>query len=364
MRAVVVHPPTPGAEQREVPDPVRQSGQILVRVLEVGVCGTDRDIVAGRYGTPPAGREELILGHENLGVVVEGDPAVPGFSVGDLVVSTVRRGCGICRFCNGGHSDFCESGKYMERGIRGRDGYLAERYVEDPSYMVAIPPDLRQEAVLLEPLSVVEKAIEGGRAVLGRTDGPTVAKADRPLRALVTGTGAVGMLGALVLAVEGAQVTVIDRHGDATPAAALLERFGAEHLNASAGLAVIGDRRFDLILEASGSPMLDFDLPAVLGVNGVLVLTGIPPDTGTSIPVSGGRLLRDLVLENQVILGSVNANRGHFIRGVEHLREIRSRFGDLATRLITSRTSWDTAAAALEGKGPETIKTVLRIAEA
>jgi glucose 1-dehydrogenase len=361
MRAVVVRPPAPGASLATVPDPVRAPGQVLVRTLEVGVCGTDRDIVAGRYGTPPPGRDSLVVGHENLGVVEEADAAT-GFCAGDVVVSTVRRGCGICRFCNGGHSDFCESRRYTERGIRGRDGYLAERYVEDPSYMVPISPELRGEAVLLEPLSVVEKAIEGGRAVLARMDAASVAPLDRPLRALVTGTGAVGMLGALLLAVEGAQVTVIDRHGADTPAAALLGRMGAEHLNAAAGLSVIGDRRFDLILEASGSPVLDFDLPAVLGVNGVLVLTGIPPDTASPIPVTGGRLLRELVLENQVILGSVNANRGHFARGVERLRAIRARFGDLASRLITARLPWEEFGPSLDGKGAETIKTVLEVA--
>ncbi|MCI4367134.1 MAG: alcohol dehydrogenase catalytic domain-containing protein, partial [Thermoplasmata archaeon] len=227
MRAVVVTPPTPGARLVEVPAPTRQRGQLRVAVHEVGVCGTDRDIASGAYGRPPAGRPDLILGHENLGRVLESDggPGVP--AVGDWVVATVRRGCGICPCCAVGRSDTCESGQFTERGIGGADGYWAEEYVEDPSNVVKVPPEIQGTAVLLEPLSVVEKAIRVGLADRYARRPPNAA--EHPLRALVAGSGAVGMLAALALRVRGASVTVIDRHAGDTPAAQRLATAGATH---------------------------------------------------------------------------------------------------------------------------------------
>ncbi len=361
MQALVVSPPAPGVTLREMPEPEMSAESLLVEVLECGICGTDRDIVAGKYGTPPPGSKELILGHENLGQVREVGSRVSGFSVGDLVVATVRRGCGSCRFCRSGHSDFCETGRFTERGINGRHGYLAARYAEVPEYLVKVPSALRSHAVLLEPLSVVEKAVQQGRAVRGRFDALPGFPPERPLRALVTGTGAIGMLAALVLASEGCSVVAVDRHGADTPAAALLARIGAAHVDTAAGLAALGADRFDLILEASGSPTLDFDLLGRLAPNGTIVLTGIPGADPTAFPVRGGALLRSLVLENQVLVGSVNANRTHFELGLAHLAAFRERWGDVAERLVTERRPIAEYAAPLLGKAGATIKSVLTL---
>lgn len=359
MQALVVTPPSPGVALLDMPEPERTAGAVLVGVLECGVCGTDRDIVAGKYGTPPSGEPRLILGHENLGHVLEVGPEVTGFSTGDLVVATVRRGCGICRFCRSGRSDFCETGRFTERGINGRHGYLAERYVEDPEYLVKIPPALRSHAVLLEPLSVVEKAIQQVLAVRGRFEPTPGYPPGRPVRALVTGTGAIGMLATFVLASEGCSVVAVDRHGADTPAATLLARVGAAHVDAAAGLATLGKDRFDLIIEASGSPTLDFELVGRLAANGAIVLTGIPGADSPSFPVAGGSLLRSMVLENQVLVGSVNANRSHFELGIAHLNAFRQRWGDVAEKLITERRPLADFAAPLLGKASTTIKTVL-----
>ena len=364
MEAIVVHPPAPGAELRSVPDPALGAGEVRVRVLECGICGTDRDIVAGKYGTPPPGADHLILGHENLGVVVEVAPGVSGWSSGELVVATVRRGCGQCRFCRVDRSDFCESGRFTERGIRGRDGYLAEAYVDVPEYLVHVPPELRELAVLLEPLSVVEKAIAEGQAVLGRYEPTPGAPPSRPYRALVTGTGAIGMLAAFVLRDEGYEVTAIDRHDDTTPAGRLLHAVGAEHVNAATGLTALGERSFDMMIEASGSASLDFALLDYLGPNGAIVLTGIPAADAPPLPVAAGRLLRRLVLDNQAIVGSVNANRTYFERGIVHLAAFRARWGSAATQLITARRPISDYADALAGKPEHGIKTVLRWPEA
>jgi glucose 1-dehydrogenase len=359
VHAIVVEPPRPGARWTEIPDPSVGPGEVKVAVLECGVCGTDRDIVSGKYGAPPPGEHELILGHENLGAVVDVGPAVTGFARGDLVVATVRRGCGICRFCHSGRSDFCETGKFTERGIRGRHGYFAEFYTEVPAYLVHVPSALRSHAVLLEPLSVVEKAILEGQAVLHRFEPTPGFPRDRPYRALVTGTGAIGMLAALVLANEEYSVVAIDRHDDGTPAAALLRRIGAEHVDTAAGLQPLGSRRFDLIIEASGSASLDFALLEYLAPNGAVVLTGLPSADDPAFPVAGGRLLRELVLENQAIVGSVNANRQYFERGVAHLEAFQRRWGVVAEALITERLPARSFAGVLEGKARNTIKSVL-----
>jgi glucose 1-dehydrogenase len=359
MRAIVVHPPSPGATLEEMPEPAAAPGELTVRVLECGICGTDRDIVAGKYGAAPVGATGLILGHENLGRIVEAGGAGSPWNVGELVVATVRRACGECRFCFAGRSDFCESGHFTERGISGRHGYLAERYTESPEYLVRVPAGLAAEAVLLEPLSVVEKAVSEGQAVLARFEPTPGYPRARPYRALVTGTGAIGMLAALLLVTEGYEVVAIDRHDDATPAGQLLRRIGAEHVNTRDGLTALGGRTFDLVIEASGSASLDFALFDLLGPNGALVLTGIPTADAPPFSVAGGRLLRRVVLDNQAVIGSVNANRSYFERGLGHLSAFRERWGDVAARLVTSRRPIAEFAAALEGKPESGIKTVL-----
>ncbi|MGI0132847.1 MAG: glucose 1-dehydrogenase [Thermoplasmata archaeon] len=359
MQAVVVRPPAGGASLEEVAEPSVGAGEVKVAVLELGVCGTDRDIVSGKYGTPPVGETSLILGHENLGRVTEVGEGVEGWAPGDLVVATVRRGCGACRFCRAGRSDFCETGRFTERGIRGAHGYLAEYYVERPDYLVKVPKRLRPFAVLLEPMSVVEKAVDEGRRVLDRKE-PT--PGERPTsapRALVAGTGAIGMLAAFLLRSEGFEVCAIDRHGDDTLAGGLLPAIGARHVNVANGLSALGGATFDLAVEASGSAALDFGLMSTLSANGVLVLTGIPAADAPSEAVQGGALWRTVVLENQAIVGSVNANRRHFASGIRHMTRFRREFGETIERLITSRRPMAEFRDVLTERTAGSMKTVL-----
>lgn len=361
MRALVVRPPTSGAELTSVPPPVLPPGGVRVEVIECGVCGTDHDIVDGKYGRAPAGSPFLILGHENLGIVREVAPSAVGFRPGDLVVATVRRGCGRCRFCRTNRSDFCETGAFTERGIGGAHGYMAEEYVDVPEYLVRVPPELRPISVLLEPLSVVEKAIFQGQRVLDRKEPtPGEPRTGTP-SALVAGTGAIGMLAAFVLRVRGYDVVGIDRHDDSTVAASLLARLGATHVNVAGGLGPLSDRRFDLVVEATGSVALDFTLVDRLGPNGVLVLTGIPDPATPPTTVSGGALFRDVVLGNQAMVGSVNANRTYFESGLRDLTVLEQRWPGAVGEMISARRPIEEFAEVFADRGRGAVKTVLTV---
>jgi glucose 1-dehydrogenase len=361
VRAVVVRPPSAGAALEDVAAPPLLPGTVRVGVLECGVCGTDRDIVAGKYGRAPPGAPSLILGHENLGIVRETAPGVGGFVVGDLVVATVRRGCGRCRFCRTNHSDFCETGAFTERGIAGTDGYMAEEYVDAPEYLVRVPTSLKPHAVLLEPLSVVEKAVSMGQLVLDRKEPTPGDPRTTTPTALVAGTGAVGMLAAFLLRVRGYDVTSIDRQDGTDAAAGLLARIGAVHRSVANGLDSLGSITFDLVLEATGSAQLDFGLVGAMGPNGVLVLTGLPDASQAPTPVAGGALWRNVVLDNQAVVGSVNANRDYFEAGIRDLVKFEQRWPGAVAALITSRRPMEEFAEAIAPPPPGSMKTVLTV---
>ncbi len=361
MEALLVAPPRAGVRMGKVPDPSPGPDEVKVRVLECGICRTDREIVAGRYGALPEGRPDLVLGHENLGKVVQVGAAVRNLRVGDEVVATVRRGCGICRCCRTSRPDFCETGLFTERGIKGRDGYLAEFYVERPEHLVRVPRPHRLSAVLLVPLSVVEKAVQQGKRVLDRTEVVPGTNGGRPRTALVMGTGALGILAVLVLAAEGFEVTAIDREREDAPPASMLTAIGARHANVSAGLSVLGKQRFDLILDATGSAALHFDLTSRLGPNGALVAAGIAADAGDEVSVPAGEMVRRLMTQNQAIVGSVNASRRHFEMGLRHLTAFRRRWGTVAEQLVSQRLPWTEYGPILSGGKSEGVKTVLTI---
>src|SRR6185312_9458283 len=205
MRSIVVKPDLKDSiHMRDMPDPRMQPDQVAVKMLRVGLCGTDAEINAGQYGQPPDGDEFLILGHENFGVVQEVGKAVKGFKAGDFVVSTVRRPCGQCYNCLHGENDMCTSGLYEERGIMRRHGFICEYYVESPKWLNRIPKAAADIGVLLEPTSVVEKGIDQAFRLQERLRW-------RPKTALVLGGGPVGLLAAAVLRIRGLDTYVIGR---------------------------------------------------------------------------------------------------------------------------------------------------------
>jgi threonine dehydrogenase-like Zn-dependent dehydrogenase len=357
MRAVTVIPGRAHSlEVRgDIPDARPADGQALVRVLETGVCGTDIEIESALFGEAPPGSPYLILGHESLGVVERAPGDQSGLREGDLVVSTVRRPCPErCRSCAEDQQDMCLTGHYLERGIKGLHGFMCDRYAESPRYLVPIPAGLRPVAVLLEPLSFIEKGIEQALAIQQRLTW-------EPRTAVVLGAGPVGLLSALVLRLRGLQVTVASRGPADSPAARLARDAGIGYLSTSETpverlASALGE--IDVIFEATGAAEVIMPAIKALGLDGVCILASV---TGaeTKIDFDVAAWNRDMVLGNRVVLGTVNAARRHFEAGVRDLAAAQERFPGWLERVITRRIPVVDAAKAFE-KSRADIKSVLR----
>jgi glucose 1-dehydrogenase len=346
------------------PEPILSAdNQVKVKILRVGICGTDREEAAGGRSKPPEGQTELVIGHEMLGQVVAVGKTVTRVAVGDLAVFTVRRGCGKCLPCLMNRSDMCLTGEYAERGIWGLDGYQTEFALDQEQYVVRVPPELEPVGVLCEPLSVAEKAIdEAVRLQVARLP-DAAATLDwlygRPC--LVAGLGPIGLLAAMVLRLRGAQVYGLDVVDADTARPQWLEHIGGKYID---GRQVPADQvddhfgRIDLLFEATGVAALEFNLMDALATDGVYVLTGIP---GGERPVElpGAELIRGLVLQNQVMVGSVNAARDHYQMAVDDLAQARLRWGDAIAQLITNRHPYTDFDAALHQHTADEIKAVI-----
>lgn len=303
MRALTVVPGrSEVASVVEVDEPAPADGELLVQGLALGICGTDREIASGAYGWAPPGRDRLVLGHESAGRVIEA-PDGSGFSAGDLVVGVVRRPdpepCGACA-C--GEFDMCRNGGYTERGIKRLDGYGSERWTVEPGYAVRVDPALAGVAVLVEPTSVVAKAWEQVERIGARSW-------FEPRTVLVTGAGPIGLLAALLGVQRGLDVHVLDRV-TAGPKPRLVADLGATYHHAD--MAEVADAlRPDIVIEATGVDRLVFDAMAHTAPYGIVCLTGVS-SAGRTVTTDLGGLNRDLVLENDVVIGSVNANLRHY----------------------------------------------------
>jgi glucose 1-dehydrogenase len=364
MKAVVLSPGTTRIRLADVPEPtVSTAEEIKVRVLRVGICGTDREEAAGGRAMAPALGGDIVIGHEMLGKVTETGSAVTRVKPGDLAVFTVRRGCGDCLPCQANRSDMCLTGRYRERGIWGMDGYQGEFAVDSQQYVVHVPDELESIGVLAEPLSVAEKAIdEAVRLQTARL--PAAAAAPdwlRGRRCLVAGLGPIGLLAALALTLRGAKVFGIDIVDADSARPRWLQHIGGTYVDArrvppDKVQSALGN--MELVLEATGVAALEFNLLDSLGVNGVYVLTGIP---GGSRPlqIQGAELIRRLVLDNQVMVGSVNAAQAHFQLAVDDLLRARQVWADHVDHLISHRLSFREFRQALTHHDAEEIKVVL-----
>ncbi len=364
MKAVALVPGTTTLRLVDRPEPqITGAREVKLQVLEVGICGTDREEASGGRADPPPGEKELVIGHEMLGRVVEVGPAVTRVKPGDYGVMTVRRGCSRCPACLGNRSDMCYSGEYTERGIKGRDGYQAEYIVDQQEYLIQVPDAIRRVGVLAEPLSVSEKAIS--EAVLIQT--ARLPERGDPLRwlegkqVLIAGIGAIGLLAAFALRLRGAHVFGLGREDAHTFRPSLLARIGAEYVDErQIQLTELEKQvgRVDLILEATGAALLEFDLLSALGNNGIYVLTGIPGGD-RPINIRGAALRRQLVLRNQVMVGSVNASLENFQTAVHDLGRASERWGSAIEELITHRFPYPQFAQALSLHSSQEVKTIV-----
>lgn len=335
MKAIAVLPGQPGSVhladlERPSLDDVPNGRGVLVRVLRVGVDGTDKEINAAEYGAAPDGYEFLVLGHEGFGIVEAVGENVTELAPGDYVVATVRRP-GASIYDQIGMQDMTTDTTYYERGINLRHGYLTEHYVDDADFVVKLPAALKEVGVLLEPTTVVEKGIHQAFEIQRRL------RVWRPKRAAVMGAGTVGLLAAMALRLRGLEVTVFARRPAPTLNSDLVTALGARYVSTSTSSIAEGASAFgpfDLVFEATGSSEIVFESLDVLGRNGVLVLSSV---TGgdKKIEVPADRINLSFVLGNKVMVGTVNAAREHFEMGVRDLGAAQLEFPGWLNRLLT-----------------------------
>lgn len=310
MRALAVTPGQPhSACLLDVPEPGLEMGSLLVQTLAIGICGTDVEIVSGRYGWPPPGRQRLIIGHESIGRVLDA-PEGSSFTSGDLIAGVVRRPDPVpCRYCAVGEWDMCRNGLYTERGIKELDGYGSERFRVEPEFAVKVDATLGDLGVLLEPASVVAKAWDHAERIGARSS------AWSPRSVLVTGAGPIGLLAALMGRQRGLDVHVFDRIEDG-PKPQLARDLGARYYGAD--LPAVGELAPDIIMECTGAASVIADVITRSAPSGIVCLTGVSSG-GHTISLDLGSVNRSMVLENDVVFGSVNANRTHYEAGAAAL---------------------------------------------
>jgi threonine dehydrogenase-like Zn-dependent dehydrogenase len=349
MRAISIIPKQANtARLVDVAEPQAAEGSVLVQTVAVGICGTDRELLAGDYGEAPPGEERLIIGHESLGQVVEA-PADCRLAAGDAVVAIVRRPDPVpCPNCAIGEWDMCRNGQYTECGIKERHGFMRERFRVEPEFCVKVHRSLGLAAVLLEPTSIVAKAWEhieriGQRALW------------QPRNVLVTGAGPVGLLAALLGVQRDFDVRVLDLVKSG-PKPQLVRDLGATFCN---DLKEATQPPPDIVLECTGVGQLVFQIMQHTAPCSIMCLTGISSG-GREIPIDAGSLNRSLVLENDVVFGSVNANHRHYAHAAEALAAADRGWLD---RVITRRVAiadWQTAFE----RRTEDVKTVIQFNEA
>ncbi|MGH7831703.1 MAG: glucose 1-dehydrogenase [Candidatus Binatia bacterium] len=331
------------ARVEEVAEPAAKDGAVLVETLAVGMCGTDIEIIEGRYGWAPPGCDRLTIGHESVGRVVEA-PKNSGLSAGDLIAGIVRRPDPVpCPNCAVGEWDMCRNGLYVERGIKQRNGYCSKWFRIEPEYSVKVAPDLQQVGVLVEPARVVAKAWEHIEKIARRAQW-------EPSRVLVTGAGPIGLLAALMGVERGLDVHVLDRITEG-PKPALVRDLGATYHTGSVAEACRGT---DIVIECTGAGWIVFDAMQHTTAGGIVCLTGISSG-GRDLRIDAAALNRTIVLENDVVFGTVNANRRHYEAAAMSLAKADRHW---LSRLISRRVALAHWADAVQRR-PADVKTVI-----
>jgi threonine dehydrogenase-like Zn-dependent dehydrogenase len=362
MKALAVFPRDRAVRvvDQRPPDTDLAPTKLLLETIEVGICGTDREIAAFEYGAPPDGDDNLVLGHEAIAKVVDIGSSVHTLRSGAFVVPTVRRPCEdpSCAACRAGRPDFCTTGGFRERGIKGAHGFMAELVVEEETNLVPLPTVLAEVGVLVEPLTIAAKAAAQIAAIQDRLPWDRVSR-----RGLVLGAGAVGLLGAMMLVANRYETFVYSREPSDGDRAKLVRSFGAGY--ASALEVDVGALRnqlgpMDVVFEATGVSPLAFAAAAALAPNGIFVFTGVP-SRGPPRSFDTDRMMHDLVLQNQVFLGTVNAGRGTYEAAISELEQFLILFPDSVRAILARHRSIDEAPRLLrEGDG---IKDVVRLSD-
>jgi threonine dehydrogenase-like Zn-dependent dehydrogenase len=339
-------------------------------MLDVGVCGTDREICAFEYGTPPAGADHLIIGHESLARVEAVGAGVRTLAPGDLVVPMVRRPCPHehCSACRSDRQDFCFTGDFRERGIGGAHGFMTEVVVEEERYLNPGPRELRDHAILVEPLTIAEKALIQLWHLQERLPWQCPHRPGKDhghcRRALVLGAGPVGLLGAMALRARDFETIVYAREAVPNEKSAVAEAIGASYVSSNEVPPAEIAARFgaiDVVYEAAGASRVAFETMQALGANSVFVFTGVPGRKGP-VEIDADLVMRNLVLRNQIVLGTVNAGRDAFEAAVRDIGEFRRRWPAALSALISGRHAPEQYRALLLGR-PTGIKHVVSFAE-
>jgi threonine dehydrogenase-like Zn-dependent dehydrogenase len=361
MRALAAFPGRSELRVIDVAEPAAPTGhQVRLAIVEVGICGTDRDIAAFESGgEPPPGSDYLIMGHEAVAEVIETGPDVTTVRTGNLVVPTVRLPCPDlgCRACTIGRQDFCTTGLFTERGIKQAHGFLTEVVLVDEHDVIPVPRQLSDVAALIEPLSIAAKASEQANAVQQRLPW----QPERG-RALILGAGPVGILGAIAMVVTGFDTVVYSREPSDSPRADNVRRIGATYVSTEDSAiekipAVVGP--VDVIYEAVGVATVAFAAAEALSPNGLLILTGIPaPAAPATLPLD--RIMKNIVLNNQAIVGTVNADRAAFALAIHKLEQAMCLVPESVRAIISNRVTLDAAPEAL--RRPHGVKDIVRIA--
>jgi glucose 1-dehydrogenase len=368
MKAVAVFPEGRNVMVVDKERPrLAEPDDVILHILDIGICGTDKEICSFEYGSPPPGEDHLVIGHEALAEVVEVGSAVEGLRVGDLVIPTVRRPCPHpqCRSCRSGHQDYCYTGDFTERGIKEAHGFMAEYVVDRERNVVRVAPDLGEIAVLTEPLTIAEKALAQVLWLMQHRPpwlDPDTPRAERGsgLSALVLGAGPVGLLGAMTLSVAGFRTFVYSRELPPSPRTDLVKSVGAiyassQEISFSELAAEIGN--IDLIYEAVGHSHFALQALQVLGQNGIYILTGVP-GLQAFIETDPATTMRNMVLKNQVLLGTVNAGAEAFTAALRDLEAFRTRWPETTDTLIAGRYPPEQAIELITGR-PTGIKSVI-----
>jgi threonine dehydrogenase-like Zn-dependent dehydrogenase len=344
MKALMVQPKSAGSLRiEEIGEPQLSQGDVLVEAVALGVCGTDREIIEGKYGSPPPGHKRLVIGHESLGRVLD-SPAGSRLAKGDLIVPFVRLPDPVpCECCAAGQWDRCRNGQFTEHGIKDVDGFGRERYRIPESRCIKLPRELGMAGVLMEPTSVVARA-------WAQVDALLASACWKPRRVLVTGGGPVGLLAAMLGVQRALEITVFDRVTDGLKPS-LVRDLGARY--ESGEYAALGDD-FDVLIECTGAPPLVLGAVMRLKPDGICCLVGVSSQS-TKDPIDGGALNDRLVLGNRVVFGSVNANQSHYELALDGLMKVDRGW---LRRLITRQVPFENAVSAFE-KDPDGVKTIV-----